>query len=67
MVAPVEKLSPMVSEAVREVENLTALYRSYEERVSVIPTSQDKSFESLVTFDNCKTEPIHRWYTFKEG
>jgi len=67
MVAPVEKLSSMVSETVREVENLTALYRSYEERVSVIPTSQDKSFESLVTFDNCKTEPIHRWYTFKEG
>jgi hypothetical protein len=57
----------MADKTASAVSDLTALYRLYEERISVIPATQNDIFESLVTFDSCKTAPIHRWYTFKEG
>jgi hypothetical protein len=57
----------MVNKAALEVDSLTALYSTYENNICVLPAPPSGSFENLVTFDNCKTEPIHRWYTFKEG
>src|ERR1044072_4875942 len=57
----------MVDKTGNTASDLTALYRLYEERISVIPAARNNIFESLVTFDSSKTAPIHRWYTFKEG
>lgn len=50
-----------------ELSDLQSLYHAYERTISVIPAPQDGSLKNLVTFDNCKDSPVHRWYTFKEG
>jgi hypothetical protein len=31
------------------------------------PVPEEGTVKSLVTFDDTKAAPIHRWYTFKEG
>lgn len=50
-----------------ELNELAALYHSFEERISVIPAPEDGSLKTLVTFDSSKAAPVHRWYKFKEG
>ena len=49
------------------LNELTELYHSYQDKISVKGAHEDGSLKSLVTFDSSKITPIHRWYVFKEG
>lgn len=57
----------MANNNTSELDRLTDLYHNFEQKISVLPVSADESLKSLVTFDDSKTSPIHRWYPFKEG
>ncbi|RYX84239.1 class I SAM-dependent methyltransferase [bacterium] len=50
-----------------EQQCLSELYHEFEDTLEVIDAPEDGSLKSLVTFDDCKVQPVHRWYTFKEG
>lgn len=51
----------------KEHQLLHDLYHIFEDTLVVHYTPEDKSLKTLVTFDDCKTSAVHRWYTFKEG
>jgi len=57
----------MPDQTSRELSDLLSLYHAYERTIHVIPAPDDSSLKNLVTFDNSKDAPVHRWYTFKEG
>ena len=46
---------------------LADIYHSFNDKLNVIAAPEDGSLQSLVTFNDTRVEPIHRWYTFKEG
>jgi hypothetical protein len=58
---------PSKSSQTKALENLTTLYHTFEESTTVRKAPADGSLKTLVTFDECKAAPVHRWYTFKEG
>lgn len=55
--------TPSISSSI----DLPDLYHAYEKTITVCPAPADKSYRTLVTFDDSKAQPVHRWYTFKEG
>lgn len=57
----------MPDQTSHELNDLLSLYHAYEGTIHVVPAPQDASLKNLVTFDNSKDAPVHRWYTFKEG
>lgn len=46
---------------------LADVYHAFQSIIAVDPAPTDSSLRNLVTFDDAKVEPIHRWYSFKEG
>lgn len=46
---------------------LIETYQEYEQIVRVQRTPSENAIRHLVTFDDNKSDPIHRWYKFKEG
>ena len=50
-----------------QLNELTDLYHSFQDSVSVIPAPEDGSLKSLVPSIALKSTPIHGWYIFKEG
>lgn len=50
-----------------EIDTLTNLYHKYEDRLSIKKAPEDNSLKKVVTFDDSKNSPIHRWFVFKEG
>ena len=57
----------MPNQSSQELDCLLSLYHDYERTIEVLPAPEDGSLKTLVTFDNSKNAPVHRWYTFKEG
>jgi len=67
----------VIDESAHDVEQLTAptavpdvlaaMYHAFQDTLIVDQAPADNALKSLVTFDDARTEPIHRWYGFKEG
>ncbi len=46
---------------------LADMYHAFQETIVVERALVDGSLKNLVTFDDAKLEPVHRWFNFKEG
>jgi len=47
--------------------DLSSLYHDFDNTLNIIAAPADGSLKSLVTFEDTRLAPVHRWYTFKEG
>lgn len=64
---PTADISRQPSVLVAATDALADMYYKFQETIDVKGAPADGSLKSLVTFDDAKLEPVHRWFNFKEG